>query len=194
MLVTVYQDTNPESPTFGETKEERQENLLLCPDKTPYWVLTANYCETDSVGNYTSRRVLVYVDDNPKSTTYGSTRYEYQSDTVNCEPYDTDAFWVEISRECQQMTYPSGFENNSGVVLVTQEDQSPHSPTYGDTRVVEEVDTSACPLPDTTPLLVEISSECTGYHIRTIVSRDANIWSDTYLQEVSTEVSDSTCD
>lgn len=107
----------------------------------------------------TGRKIVTYKDTNPYSPTYNTTRQETLVDLVTC-PNEV-ANWIEQSRICEQNTYqPSGQLGNSGKAIVTEMDTNPNSTSYQQTRTRIVNDLTSCPLPNTSPVWTEQSSEC----------------------------------
>ena len=130
-------------------------------------------------GFNTGNRLSVQTDQNPNSSTYGSTRTRLIYDTTNC-PLDTTAAWTEISYVCEQQ---DGF--NTGNTIITERDVNPGSVTYNETRTRTVSDDPRC-VRDTNPNWVVQSRVCdvdsngdnTGF--ATITELDTNPFSSTY--------------
>lgn len=46
--IVTYEDTNPNSPTYGQTKEVKEEDSdFPMPSQLPQWELQSNYCAVD---------------------------------------------------------------------------------------------------------------------------------------------------
>lgn len=126
--IVVEEDMNPNSATYGEQRTRTIENDTRCPAQTDGdWVETSWSCQQES-GYNTGYRISVQTDQNPNSSTYGSTRTRLIYDTTNC-PLDTTAAWTEISYVCEQQ---DGF--NTGNTIITERDVNPGSATYNTTR------------------------------------------------------------
>lgn len=209
--IVTEEDTNSQSATYGQQRTRTIENDPRCPAQTDAdWVETSWTCETVN-GYNTGNRLSVQTDQNPNSSTYGSTRTRIIQDLENC-PISTTPAWTEISYVCEQV---DGF--NSGNTIITEEDKNPGSPTYGQTRTRTVSDDARCvrnttptwveeswvceqeePEPDTDPIWVETSRTCildqdnynTGY--ATVVEEDTNPNSATYQQTRTSNVQDLT--
>ena len=201
--IVTEEDTNSQSATYGQQRTRTIENDPRCPAQTDAdWVETSWTCETVN-GYNTGNRLSVQTDQNPNSSTYGSTRTRIIQDLENC-PISTTPAWTEISYVCEQV---DGF--NSGNTIITEEDKNPGSPTYGQTRTRTVSDDARCVRnttptwveeswvceQDTTPNWVETSRTCeqsdgynTGYAI--VVETDQNQYSSTYGQTRTITVED----
>ena len=209
--IVTEEDTNSQSATYGQQRTRTIENDPRCPAQTDAdWVETSWTCETVN-GYNTGNRLSVQTDQNPNSSTYGSTRTRIIQDLENC-PISTTPAWTEISYVCEQV---DGF--NSGNTIITEEDKNPGSPTYGQTRTRTVSDDARCvrnttptwveeswvceqeePEPDTDPIWVETSRTCildqNGYNTgsATVVEEDTNPNSATYQQTRTSTVEDLT--
>lgn len=189
-----YKDINPNSPTYGTYKEEKERDAS-CNEESPNWQQTSTYCEIDSNGLYTGYYVYCLTDVNPKSPTAGQTREERQYDVSHCPKQDPTPHWIEddsFSAYCETMWYePAHVEGNTGYRISREKDDNRYSPTWGqkrDVRVLSEL----CPAPSTDPDIEEISYSCeleadsegnlymTGYKMTS--GLDKNVYSPTYLE------------
>ena len=163
-LIYVYQDINKNSPTYGQTKEEKQYDTEFCGLDTPNWVETSRYCEIESDGFQTGYIIIEYTDENTVSSTYGQTKVERNIDNVTCPVSSRDPEWVvdiDSPAYCETKTYePSGAIGNSGIQVVTVIDSNQYSPTSGTTQQQKVENLEACPVPDTDPNWVEESRSC----------------------------------
>lgn len=151
--IVVEEDMNPNSATYGEQRTRIIENDTRCPAQTDAnWVETSWSCEQVN-GFNTGNRLSVQTDQNPNSSTYGSTRTRIIYDTENC-PLDTTAAWTEISYVCEQQ---DGF--NTGNTIITERDVNPGSATYNQTRTRTVSNDPRC-VRDTNPNWVEVSWVC----------------------------------
>ena len=147
------EDLNPDSATYGQTRTRVIEYDERCPAQTDAdWVETSWSCETEN-GYNTGNRLSVQTDQNPNSSTYGSTRVRIIYDTENC-PLDTTAAWTVVSSVCEQQ---DGL--NTGNIIVTERDVNPGSATYNETRVRTYEDTTSCPI-NSEAIWVEESYYC----------------------------------
>ena len=122
--VTVYLDDNPDSPTYGQTYEERVYDTEHCPIEEDDLVLVGNECEIGMSG-YTGYRLMTY---------YNRTTGEYVSvreEDAECEPSSTEEQWVNSgSPFCE--TTEHGL--NTGYMLQLQVQMNQALPSYGTTR------------------------------------------------------------
>lgn len=103
--IVVEEDMNPNSSTYGEQRTRIIENDPRCPAQTDAnWVETSWTCETVN-GFNTGNKLSVQTDQNPNSSTYGSTRTRIIYDIESC-PIDTTPHWVEESYACEQGQEP----------------------------------------------------------------------------------------
>lgn len=197
-----YKDINPNSPTYGTYKEERERDAS-CNEESPNWQQTSTYCEIDSNGLYTGYYVYCLTDVNPKSPTAGQTREERQYDVSHCPKQDPTPHWIEddsFSAYCETMWYePAHVEGNTGYRISREKDDNRYSPTWGQKRDVREL-SELCPAPSTDPDIEEISYSCelttdteeqlimTGYKLSS--GLDKNIYSPTYLTVTSARTYD----
>lgn len=197
-----YKDINPNSPTYGTYKEERERDAS-CNEESPNWQQTSTYCELDVKGTNTGYYVYVQTDVNPKSPTAGQTREERQYDVSHCPKQDTNPHWIEddnFEAYCETMWYePAHVEGNTGYRISREIDDNRYSPTWGQKRDVREL-SELCPAPSTEPNIEEISYSCqletdsqgnvymNGY--ADVTGLDKNIYSPTYLSSVTVAVYD----
>lgn len=162
-LVTIYQDINPSSPTYNQTREEKVLDSTNCPNSADAnWVEDTRYCEMDDNGIQSGYEIIVYRDVEPLSSTYNQTREERVLNEETCEADNTEPEWVNIGEPfCRQMVYlPGGKMNNDGYWVQQQQDMNEYSATADQIRDIETYDVEHCPLPDTTPNYTIISENC----------------------------------
>ena len=197
-----YKDINPNSPTYGTYKEEKERDAS-CNEESPNWQETSTYCELDVKGTNTGYYVYVQTDVNPKSPTGGQTREEKQYDVSHCPIESRDPQWIpdpKFEGYCEQMWYePAHVEANSGYYIGREVDDNRLSPTYRQTRDVRVL-SEDCPAPSTDPDIEEISYSCeleadsegnlhmTGYKMSS--GLDKNIYSPTYLEVTTAKTYD----
>lgn len=197
-----YKDINPNSPTYGTYKEEKESDAS-CNEESPNWQQTSTYCELDVKGTNTGYYVYVQTDTNPKSPTAGQTREERQYDVSQCPIESRDPQWIpdpKFEGYCEQMWYePAHVEANSGYYIGREVDDNRLSPTYRQTRDVRVL-SEDCPAPSTDPDIEEISYSCeleadsegnlhmTGYKMSS--GLDKNIYSPTYLEVTTAKTLD----
>ena len=98
--INTLKDMNPRSETYDTTKTETVKDETTCvPNTDAYWKLTTYACETDEYGQ-TGYKMGTYIDMNPRSETYGTTKTETVKDESTCKP-NTDSYWVTESTECE---------------------------------------------------------------------------------------------
>ena len=137
--IVVEEDINTESGTYGQQRTRTIENDSRCPAQTDAsWVETSWSCEKES-GYNTGNVISVQTDQNPNSSSYGSTRTRIISDTERC-PIDTTAHWVEVSYVCEQVEG----KYNTGSIVITERDNNPGSDTYNTTRTRTETGDARC--------------------------------------------------
>lgn len=198
-----YKDINPNSPTYGTYKEEKERDAS-CNEESPNWQQTSTYCELDVKGTNTGYYIYVQTDVNPKSPTGGQTREAArQYDTSHCPIESRDPQWIpdpKFEGYCEQMWYePAHVEANSGYYIGREVDDNRLSPTYRQTRDVRVL-SEDCPAPSTDPDIEEISYSCeleadsegnlhmTGYKMSS--GLDKNIYSPTYLEVTTAKTYD----
>lgn len=162
-IITVYQDINPSSPTYNQTREERVIDETNCPSSEPSnWIEDTKYCEMNETGMNSGYEITVYRDVAPLSPTYNQTREERILNTTDCVADSTNPEWVNIGDTfCRQIVYmPGGLLGNDGYIVQQQEDVNEYSPTYEQIRDIPTQDLEHCPLPNTEPVYDIISEAC----------------------------------
>jgi len=81
-ITNTYEDANPTSPTYGNTRTETVQDEVTCP--TQVWELIGSECDTDGSGKNTGYLVNVYEDVNPSSSTYRQLNTETVQDEETC--------------------------------------------------------------------------------------------------------------
>lgn len=177
-VIIVEKDINPNSPTYGQTRE-RLEDSELCT----HWK-----CEMQKVNTYASEGVWyeVYADKNPTSPTYGK--------TITIERGSTDSFYLEMYSRCEQLRYHEDFVANSGYKVATNIDANPNSATYQ--QPVENVRSLSlidCARPNTNQIiedevaceLVDFPSGQKGTNgVEVVKGYDVNPYSTTYYEKI----------
>ena len=97
----------------------------------------------------TGYKIITYIDVNPNSPTYRTTREERIQDTTTCGLQDEN--WQLVESHCELTD--QGI--NSGYLIATYQDVNELSPTYGSTREERSQDTTSCPMPSTDPEWIE---------------------------------------
>ena len=162
-LVIIYQDINPSSPTYNQTREERLQDETNCPYRgEANWIEDTKYCELTDNGMLTGYEITVYRDVEPLSSTYNQTREERELNTTECEADSSLPNWQNIGEPfCRQTVYlPGGLMGNDGYMIQQQQDMNEYSETADEIRDVETLDLENCPLPNTEPVWQTISESC----------------------------------
>lgn len=142
-MVTVYRDMGEYSPTYNQTREVKEQDLVHCapPSTEDVWVIISETCHlVDGLRDGT--KDVVRVNTNEYSPNYD----DGQSETINVEdltmcPLDEQSpVWTETSYVC---VLDDGYR--TGYVTVTEEDTNPQSASYGQTRTRTYEDTERCP-------------------------------------------------
>ena len=191
-LITIYQDINPSSPTYNQTREERVLDETNCQSSAPAnWIEDTRYCELGDNGMQTGYEIVVYRDVEPLSSTYNQTRQERNLNEEECESDNVEPEWVNIGEPfCRQKVYlPGGKMDNDGYWVQQQQDMNEYSPTADQIRDIETYDVVHCPLPDTTPNYQIISETCHTINdngeivfdgTKDVIRIDTNEYSSTY--------------
>lgn len=151
--ITVYQDVNTLSPTYGTTREERTQDTTTCPlaSADPNWIEDdkfESYCETmfyepsHTLGN-TGNKVVRYYDANPLSPTYMSGIVSSVTSS-DCPAPNTEPQLESITESCQICSTSSGLQY-SGYKEVVGIDKNVYSSTFMNTITTLELDTTKCP-------------------------------------------------
>lgn len=143
-MVTVYRDMGEYSPTYGQTRETREQDLVHCtpPSTEDTWIIVSETCHLEN-GVQDGTKDVVRVNTNEYSPNYNNGTYETINvpDAVMCPPDPTAPTWTETSYFC---VLDNGYM--TGYVTVTEEDTNPQSSTYGNTRTRTYEDLSRCPV------------------------------------------------
>ena len=162
-LVIIYQDINPSSPTYNQTREERTQDDENCPTSAAaHWIEDTRYCELNERGMYTGYEITVYRDVEPLSPTYNETTQVRELNTTDCEEDETTPDWRNIGDPyCREIVYmPGGLLGNDGYMVQQQQDMNEYSPTAEEIREVEIQDLEHCPLPNTEAVWETVSESC----------------------------------
>ena len=152
--IITEEDMNSDSATYGQTRTRTVESDSRCPAQTDGdWVETSWSCQKNQ-GYNTGYVLSVQTDQNPNSSTYGTTRTRIIYDTERC-PLDTTADWTEVSYVCEQVDG----KYNTGTIIITETDVNPGSATYGQTRTRTATGDSRC-VRNENPDWAEESSVC----------------------------------
>lgn len=143
-MVTVYRDMGEYSPTYNQTRETREQDLVHCtpPSTEDVWVIISETCHLEN-GVQDGTKDVVRVNTNEYSPNYNNGAYETINvpDAVMCPPDPTAPTWTETSYFCEQ---ENGY--NTGYTIITEEDANSQSSTYGQTRTRRVSDDSRCPV------------------------------------------------
>lgn len=161
-LITEYTDTNPLSPSYGTTRQQKSYSAYSCPipNTNPVYVVSSETCNLveDQYGEMVNdgTKTVVRVDTNVYSSTYnfGEPETVVIEDHELCPVPSAEPQWEETSYSCEQV---NGF--NTGRSISIQEDVNPDSETYGTTRSVYIENDSRCPI-STAAAWTEISYYC----------------------------------
>ena len=164
--VVTEMDTNVDSATYGQTRENRTMNLLLCPPPStnPQWAVNVenSYCETKvyepaMVEGNTGRFIASLTDNNRYSPSFGTTitsaltesdwtqGYQEEIGPFPCQAPSTSATVEEISYACVLEEAPNGELWQTGEIKITGIDKNPYSSTYLQTTTVTQTDYTRCP-------------------------------------------------
>lgn len=200
---TKMTDINPQSPSYG-TVSSRTEDDSSCAASSPTWVITSEFCETDSNGANTGYRIIVQQDVNIGSTTYGDTKEERTLDST-CGKQSSEPHWVqneEYQNYCIQEEY-NGFIANNGLLHIFEIDDNQFSPTAGEERERDIEDLEHCPLPSLEPTWTIVTEVCQiednkkgslVYNgLADVTYQDTNKYSPSYLSFSSSTVTSENC-
>lgn len=196
--ITVLQDVNPDSATYGETVEERAQNTEWCPpdDNLPDWQsLGDGFCEqtaympSGKLGN-DGYWVEQFMDVNEYSPTYQQIEQHRTSDLTHCPLPDTNPTWIIVSETCHLIDDGHGNMVFDGTKDIIRYDANEYSSSYnfGVPETINVRDTENCPVSSDYPIWTEQSYQCVldsdGYRTGeiTITEMDTNSLSPTYGQ------------
>lgn len=173
--ITVYQNVNRLSPTYGTTREERTQDTTTCPmaSAEPNWIEDdkfESYCETiyyepsHTLGN-TGNKVVRYYDANPISPTYMSGVVSSITSS-DCPAPNTEPQLESITESCQICSTSSGLQY-SGYKEIVGIDKNVYSSTFMNTITTYELDTTKCPASigytfDIEPMIITTSTPQSG--------------------------------
>lgn len=162
--ITTEMDTNLDSPTYGQTRENKEYNVNQCQlaSTDPQWAINEekSYCEVQKFpsgleGN-TGRYIISMTDENRSSSTYGQTKESAltESDWTEemkeeigdfpCQAVDTEPQIEAISQSCV-LVECSGQTTTNGYKTVYGIDRNPYSMTYLNSISGTVVDNENCP-------------------------------------------------
>lgn len=162
--VTQEMDTNLDSPTYGQTRENKTYNVSQCPlkDPNPHWVINLenSYCETkvypSGVEGNTGKYIVELIDENSASPTFNQkkessyTESDWTEEMVEafgefpCEAPDTEPQIEEISSSCVMVTC-SGKTTTNGQKKIFGLDKNIYSSTYLQSMETIITDEDTCP-------------------------------------------------
>ncbi len=151
--IDLYEDIDPLSPTFAQTREDRTRDLTTCPlaSTNPNWMIDdeyPSYCETKfyepshTEGN-TGLKVVQLIDENMLSPTYGHTQISAVTSS-DCVAPDTTPHLEDILENCQLCT-AGGTVQFNGIKEVVGIDKNVYSSTFLSTVTQEIEDVVKCP-------------------------------------------------
>ena len=166
-LVSVLQDLNQRSATYGQTQTTKVLNERECPavNDNPKWILDPTfdpYCEQmiyepSMVEGNTGRLIIQLFDDNVYSPTYnqrqesGVTEADWNEDFQRqygdfpCETPNTDPDIEEVSYTCELSANTEDMLVMTGYKISTGLDKNPYSSTYLEVTSARTYDAVACP-------------------------------------------------
>jgi len=105
-LIKKFKDTNPFSPTYNTTKEEKVYDPITCPDDSANWTEVSRSCQLipyqpSGVLGKNGKADVLYEDINPNSLTFGQQKTEVVSDLTSCPLPNTSPDWELESSECE---------------------------------------------------------------------------------------------
>lgn len=118
---------------------------IVCDGTDENWQLVSSYCEySEAASAYTNYRINIYVDINPSSPTFNTTKTEKTYDaTCSTDP----ATWQLVGSYCELDVQGA----NTGYYVTQYMDVNTNSPTYGDTKEEKALDEIQCPPPNKDP-------------------------------------------
>lgn len=144
LLIEVYQDTNPNSPSYNKQLKEKVPDEEKCPVQStePNWTIDSSfvsYCETKTyqpsgVQGNTGNLIVRMIDSNPYSESFGDTQYSATT-SPECIAPDTTPMMQEQSYQCELVD-----GNQNGYAQITYKDMNVYSSTYGSTEVIRRLD------------------------------------------------------
>lgn len=120
---------------------------VLCGDDDPIWQLKQSYCEIvenqEHIMEFTGYRIDVYLDINPYSPTFNTTKEEKVLDESCSDAVDE---WELVGKFCEIVN------GSYTCYLITQyQNINPYSSTYGEIRMDRVYSREDCPEDDPTP-------------------------------------------
>ena len=157
--LSVQKDINPNSPSYGTTRQRYIDDDERCPVSTvASWEEISYYCQKTQ-GFDNGNTVITEEDKNPGSRTYGQTRQQINTNDPRCVQ-DKEPSWQEISYACEDDgetpvdTNPNWTKSSvvciqengvcTGNAIITETDMNPNSPTYNQTRTSTVEDLVNC--------------------------------------------------
>lgn len=162
--VTTEMDTNMDSSTYGQTRDNKVYNVTECPlaDPNPHWVIDVDksYCETKTypsgVEGNTGKYIVYMTDENTASPTYGQsqtsalTEADWTAELIAefgefpCEAPNTEPQIEEVSSNCV-IVECSGKTTTNGQKRIFGLDKNIYSSTYLQSMETIITDEDACP-------------------------------------------------
>ena len=167
-IIKEYRDSNPNSPSYMESRTEREQDSENCPipSTDPTWVEDPNfegYCEKkiyqpSGVEGLTGKKIVQLIDDNPMSSSYRTTVMSAITSS-DCPAPNTNPTIEEVSYSCEIIDGAT-----TGYAFRTGLDTNPYSSTYLQTTTVKEQDSRcpAAPTPPEPPTTFDIDVEVTN--------------------------------
>ena len=162
--VTQEMDTNLDSPTYGQTRENKEYNVSQCPlkDPNPHWVINLenSYCEKKTfpsgVEGNTGKYIVELIDENSASPTFNQKKESSYTESdwteemteafgeFPCKAPDTEPQIEEISSSCVMVTC-SGKTTTNGQKKIFGLDKNIYSMTYLQSMETIITDEDTCP-------------------------------------------------
>lgn len=142
--ITVFMDMGSFSPTYGQTRETRESDIVHCqvPNTEPVWVEVRWECHLENgVQNGTKDVWMVNTNEYSPEYDFGTEVCFNVEDVVNCPRNERAPIWSLISSTCLQE-----YGYNTGYITEVFEDTNSLSETYGQTKTETRLDTEDCPV------------------------------------------------
>jgi len=151
-LIIRYIDDNPDSPTYGQTWEERTLNQSHCPQGDGNWVLVSTECQMVTSG-YTGYKISTYYNDFLQE--YSSTTTPDSSCQSSASTWGDEEIWVNSGDPFCEID-DNGIYTGRGIQI--QQQKNFNLANYGQTREIEVTLTECSGY--TQPQWEEISHQC----------------------------------
>lgn len=142
--ITVFQDMGTFSPTYQQTRETRERDIVHCPvpNTEPVWVEVRWECHLENgVQNGTKDVWMVNTNEYSPEYDFGAEVCFNVEDAVNCPRDEKAPIWSLLSSTCLQE-----YGYNTGYITEVFEDTNSLSDTYGQTKTVTRLDVEDCPV------------------------------------------------